>query len=360
MDFLESIEYRDPLFGIMIFIFLIGLVSLFAYYWNYLISKRQQDSLSRFIESFDYIGFDKEAQEFLALSPNPTPSLLFMAKMYQKSANYEKAIRLYVALLDSIQNPMDKVPILESLGLVYEKAGFPLRAKEIYLEILHYFPRSPLVLKSLIRTYEKLSLFKDALSALGCLEEIQGDMGLYRHYLKTKILISSQKKSEETSYKLLAILQEEPLLARLVLGFLKDFYPALFWESLMQIPKEILLDLQDILWNLKIEAIPQSLIKELQNIPTNPQSRILKDIFEAKGILPLSFSQKETFELETICLLRTHKSFQGDLGFNYQCKFCKATTPLIFEHCPHCEELLTLKTFVFLKEKQDETRYSFL
>ena len=229
MDFLESIEYRDPLFGIMIFIFLIGLVSLFAYYWNYLIGKRQQDSLSRFIESFDYIGFDKEAQEFLALSPNPTPSLLFMAKMYQKSANYEKAIRLYVALLDSIQNPVDKVPILESLGLVYEKAGFPLRAKEIYLEILHYFPRNPLVLKSLIRTYEKLSLFKDALSALGCLEELQGDMGLYRRYLKTKILISSQKKSEETSHKLLIILREEPLLARLVLGFLKDFYPALFW-----------------------------------------------------------------------------------------------------------------------------------
>ncbi|WP_416860366.1 tetratricopeptide repeat protein [Helicobacter ganmani] len=281
---MESIEYRDPLFGIMIFIFLIGLVSLFAYYWNYLIGKRQQDSLSRFIESFDYIGFDKEAQEFLALSPNPTPSLLFMAKMYQKSANYEKAIRLYVALLDSIQNPVDKVPILESLGLVYEKAGFPLRAKEIYLEILHYFPRNPLVLKSLIRTYEKLSLFKDALSALGCLEELQGDMGLYRRYLKTKILISSQKKSEETSHKLLIILREEPLLARLVLGFLKDFYPALFWESLMRIPKETLLDLQDILWNLKSEAIPQSLIKELQSIPTNPQNRILKDIFEAKGI----------------------------------------------------------------------------
>ncbi|WP_301008823.1 lipopolysaccharide assembly protein LapB, partial [Helicobacter sp. UBA3407] len=280
---MESIEYRDPLFGIMIFIFLIGLVSLFAYYWNYLIGKRQQDSLSRFIESFDYIGFDKEAQEFLALSPNPTPSLLFMAKMYQKSANYEKAIRLYVALLDSIQNPVDKVPILESLGLVYEKAGFPLRAKEIYLEILHYFPRNPLVLKSLIRTYEKLSLFKDALSALGCLEELQGDMGLYRRYLKTKILISSQKKSEETSHKLLIILREEPLLARLVLGFLKDFYPALFWESLMRIPKETLLDLQDILWNLKSEAIPQSLIKELQSIPTNPQNRILKDIFEAKG-----------------------------------------------------------------------------
>lgn len=360
MNFLENLEYRDPLFGIVVFIFCVGIVSLFAYYWNYLISKRQQDSLNKFIEGFDYIGFDKEAQEFLALSPNPTSSLLFMAKMYQKSANYEKAIRLYVALLDSIPNPVDKVPILESLGIVYTKAGFPLRAKEIYLEILHYFPRNPLVLKALIRTYEKLSLFKEALSALDCLEEMQGGTGLYRRYLKVKILVSSQQKSEEMTRKMLKILQEEPLLSRLILNFFKDFYPALFWECLMNIPKESLLELQDLLWNLKREAIPENLIKELQNAQITPQSRILKDIFEAKGILPLSFSQKATFELETLCLLRTHKSFQGDLGFSYQCKSCKATTPLVFEHCPHCEELLTLKTLVFLKEKQDEARYSFL
>lgn len=360
MDFLESIEYRDPLFGIMIFIFCIGLASLFAYYWNYLVSKRQHDSLSKFVESFDYIGFDKEAQEFLALSPNPIPSLLFMAKMYQKSANYEKAIRLYVVLLDSIQNPVDKVPILESLGLVYEKAGFSSRAKEIYLEILHYYPRNPLVLKALMRIYERLGLFKDALSALDCLEELQGDTQVYRCYLKTKILISSGKKSEEITQKLLIILKEQPLLARLILSFLKDFYPMLFWEYLKIIPKEILLELQDLLWNLKRELIPQSIIEELQNVPTNAQSQILKDIFEAKGILPLSFSQKTTFELETLCLLRTHKSFQGDLGFHYQCTSCKATTPLAFEHCPHCDEILTLKTLVFLREKQDETRYSFL
>ncbi|WP_297809805.1 tetratricopeptide repeat protein [uncultured Helicobacter sp.] len=360
MDFLENLEYRDPLFGIVVFIFCIGIISLFAYYWNYLISKKRQDSLNKFIGSFDYIGFDKEVQEFLALSPNPASSLLFMAKMYQKSANYEKAIRLYVTLLDSIKNPVDKVPILESLGIVYEKAGFPLRAKEIYLEILHYFPRNPLVLKALIRTYEKLSLFKDALNALDCLEEMQGSTGLYRCYLKTKILISSQQKGEETTKKLLVFLQKEPLLARLILNYFKDFYPTLFWECLGVIPKEILLELQDILWNLNNEAIPENLAKELQNMQTNPQSKILKDIFEAKGILPLSFSQKVTFELETICLLRTHKSFQGDLGFNYQCESCKATTPLSAEHCPHCEELLTLKTRVFLKEKQDEARYSFL
>lgn len=360
LDFLENIEYRDPLFGVMIFIFCVGLASLFAYYWNYLIGKRRQDSLSKFIESFDYIGFDEEAQEFLALSPNPIPSLLFMAKMYQKSANYEKAIRLYVALLESIQNPVDKVPILESLGLLYEKAGFPSRAKEIYLEILHYYPRSPLVLKAFIRVCEKLSLFKESLDALDCLEELQGNTQVYRHYLKVKILIAKGQKSEETTQKLLAILQEQPLLARLILGFLKDFYPTLFWEYLKIIPKEILLELQDMLWNLNREIIPQSLLEELKNTPQNAQNQILKDIFEAKGILPLSFSQKTTFELETLCLLRTHKSFQGDLGFHYQCTSCKATTPLAFEHCPHCDGLLTLKTLVFLKEKQDETRYSFL
>ncbi len=153
VDYFENalnIEYRDPLLGVVVLIFCLGLISLLAYYWNYLTSKKQQQALSKFIESFDYVGFDKEVKAFLALSPNPVPSLLFMAKMYQKSADYEKAIRLYVTLLDSIRNPLDKIPILESLGLVYIKAGFPSRAKEIYLEILHHYPRRPLILKALI------------------------------------------------------------------------------------------------------------------------------------------------------------------------------------------------------------------
>ena len=357
---LEGIQYRDPLFGVVVFIFCIGIVSLFAYYWNHIVSKRQQYSLNKFIESFDYIGFDKEAREFLALSPNPTPSLLFMAQMYQKSANYDKAIRLYVALLDSIPNPVDKVPILESLGVVYEKAGFLLRTKDIYLEILRYSPRNQMVLKALIRTYEKLSLFADALDALECLEELQDGTALYKNYLQTKILVTAKQPSEDIARELLAILDSEPRLARLILSYFKDFYPALFWECLLKVPKGILLELQDILWNLNLDAIPLELIKELSNNPINSQNKIIKDIFEAKGVLPLSFSQKDTFELETLCLLRTHKSFQGDLGFSYQCSACKATTPLAFEHCPHCEELLSLKTLVFLKEKQDEIRYSFL
>ena len=63
MDFLNTmlhnIEYRDPLFGIIVLIFFIGVASLLGYYWNYIIQKKQQNSLSKFIESFDYIGFDK-------------------------------------------------------------------------------------------------------------------------------------------------------------------------------------------------------------------------------------------------------------------------------------------------------------
>ena len=63
MNFLENIDYRDPLFGIMIFIFLVGIISLFAYYWNYIVSKKRHQSFIKFMESFDYIGFDKEIKE---------------------------------------------------------------------------------------------------------------------------------------------------------------------------------------------------------------------------------------------------------------------------------------------------------
>lgn len=358
MNILEGIEYRDPLFGIMVLIFCIGIVSLFAYYYNYIISQKKQKELGNFIKSFDYIGFDTEVKEFLALSPNPIPSLLFMAKMYQKSANYEKAIRLYATLLDSIQNPLDKIPILESLGFIYEKAGFPLRAKEIYLQILKHYPRNPLILKTLIKIYEKLNSFEEALKALECLEELQGNTHLHQFYLKAKILIFSKTNSKNKEQKLLKILHNEPRLARIILEFFRDFYPTLFWDNLTKIPKENLLNIQDLIWNLK--EIPQSILLNLQNLPQNAHNKLLKDILEAKGFLPLSITKKETFELEILCLLRTKNTFQGDLRFNFQCLNCKGESPLSFERCPHCGELLNSKTLAFLKEKQDEVCYSFL
>ena len=355
---LERIEYRDPLFGIVVVIFCIGLVSLFAHYWNYIIAKRQRNSLAKFLESFEYIGFDKEVKEFLALNQNPFPPLLFVAKMYQTSANYEKAIGLYTTLLDFIPNPADKIPILEALGQTYIKAGFLLRAKEVYLQILQHYPRNIQALKSLIKIYEELKSFEDAINALECLEEVQGSTHLYKLYLQAKILILSQKPNNPQ--RLLELLQKEPRLARLILNFLKDFSPTLFWDSLNQLPKDIFLDIQDLIWNLK--EIPPNFLKNIQDAQEteNLNTKILKDILEAKGILPLSFSQKATFELETICLLRTHKSFQGDLRFAYQCASCKGISPFSFDRCPHCGELLTSKTLVFLKEKQDEMCYSLL
>ncbi|MCI5968781.1 tetratricopeptide repeat protein [Helicobacter sp.] len=367
MDFfaytIHNIEYRDPLFGIVVLIFCIGLVSLLGYYWNYIISKKQQKSLSKFMESFDYIGFDKEVKEFLALSPNPIPSLLFMAKMYQKSANYEKAIRLYATLLDSIKNPLDKIPILESLGLVYTKAGFPLRAKEIYLEILHHHPRNPVILNALIKIYETLNAFEDALNALDCLEEMQGGTQLHKSYLKAKILIFTHKNPNKISqnqlpYKLLSLLKKELKLTRLILSFLKDYHPTLFWKCLLEIPHNALLQILDLLWNQK--EIPTSLLKELENATLQDNQRIVKSILEAKGILPLSASKKATFELEVLCLLRANKSYLGDLHFSYQCTNCSRISPLSFDRCPHCDGLLTSKTLTFLKEKQDEVCYPIL
>lgn len=350
MEFLESIEYRDPLFGIIILIFCIGLISLFAYYWNYIISKRQHQNLLKFMKNFDYIGFDKEIKEFLALNPNPTSSLIFMAKTYQKCADYEKAIRLYNTLLNSIKNPVDKIPILEDLGDVYYKAGFPLRSKEIYLEILYHYPRSPKILKSLIRIYEELTLYQDALNALDCLEEIEGKTKMHHLYLQAKIIISNQNSTEIKPEKLEKLIEEEPKLLRLVLSFFKDFYPSYFWRFIQNKSKEEIFQILDILWNLENNELPNVAF----------QNPILNDIFQAKGYYPLQKGTKVSFELESLCLLRKYRSYQGDLQFNYSCNSCKAISPLSFEICPHCGELLSAKILVFIKEKYDEESYSFL
>ena len=350
MDFLVDIEYRDPLFGVVILIFCVGLISLLGYYWNYMVSKKQNQSLTKFVKNFDYIGFDKEVKEFLALSPNPIPSLVFMAKMYQRSANYEKAIRLYTTLLNFIQNPIDKISILEALGEVYYKACFPLRAKEIYLEILRHYPRSPKVLKSLIKIYEELKLYKDALDVLDCLEEVEGKTKTHHLYLQTKIVIFSQELPQKRLEKLQGFLKEEPRLLRLILDFLKDFHPSCLWEILEDCSQEEIFQVLDIVWNLNSDQLPNNVFK-------NP---ILNDVFQAKGYYSLQEGVKSSFELESICLLHQYGNYQGDLRFNYSCNVCKAISPLAFDRCPHCGELLSIKVLTFLKEKHNEESHSFL
>lgn len=350
MEFLSAIDYRDPLFSIIALIFCIGIISLIAYYWDYFINKKQQDSLRHFIESFDYMGIDKETREFLALSQNPVPSVLFIAKMYQKSANHEKAIRLYITLLDYLKSPSEKIPILELLGDTYYKAGFPLRAKEIFLEILHHYPRHIVILKQLIKIYEELGEYKQALEALDCLEEIQGGMEKEKAYLESKLLITSTKSQDKKLKKLLVFMETNPQLSRVILGYLKSFHPFIFWERLEQFSPQEILNVLDILWNIPKEEVQNKYF----------QSKILCDIFQAKGYLPLSEDAKSTFELESLCLLLKNNNFKGDLKFQYHCLSCQGNTPLAFERCPYCGELLHLQIHPILKEKQNETHYSFL
>ncbi|CAM2960963.1 tetratricopeptide repeat protein [Helicobacter burdigaliensis] len=345
-----EIDYRDPLFGIIVFIFLVGIVSLIGYYWGYFISKRRNIALKKFMQNFDYVGFDEEAKEFLALSANPTSSILFMANMYQKSGNYEKAIRLYTTLLEYTKNPLDKVPILEYLGEAYYKAGFLKRSKEIFLEILRYHPRLGNILEKLIKIQEELGEYQDALNSTDCLEELMGNTSLQSAYLKSKILILQAKSLNSPLKKLLTLLKQEPKLLRVILGFLKDFYPREFWEIIFKLEQKDILDILDILWNIPL--------KELPNIPKN--HNLLSSLYEAKGYFTLTPSKKATFELEALCLLREKQNFTGDLAFHYFCKECKGSSPLFFERCPHCGELLSMQVKSFLKEKKYEMGYSFL
>lgn len=343
-----ELEYRDPLFGIVIFIFCIGIISIFAYYWNYIISRQKRNSIAKFVKNFDYIGFDNETKEFLALSPNPIPSILFMAKMYRKGANYEKSIRLYATLLDNIKNPVDKIPILESLGEVYYKAGFPLRAKEIYIEILKHYPRNIEALKKLVKVNEELNLYKDALDALKCLEELDGSKPLEELYFKTKLLIIS--KDSKKQEKLLNILENENKLSRIILIFLRDFYPSLFWDKISKMDQIETLNMLDILWNIQMQELPSNILS----------SKILNDIFQAKGYYEVDDTTKCTLELEAICLIRKKDNYFTDLKFSYKCKSCNAITPFSFDRCPHCSEILTIKCIATLKEKENEVCYSFL
>ncbi|MDE5591466.1 MAG: tetratricopeptide repeat protein, partial [Helicobacter sp.] len=145
-------------------------------------------------------------------------------------------------------------------------------------------------------------------------------------------------------------LKEEPRLLRLILDFLKDFHPSCLWEILEDCSQEEIFQVLDIVWNLNSDQLPNNVFK-------NP---ILNDVFQAKGYYSLQEGVKSSFELESICLLHQYGNYQGDLRFNYSCNVCKAISPLAFDRCPHCGELLSIKVLTFLKEKHNEESHSFL
>lgn len=340
------IEYRDPLFGIIVFLLMVFVISLSSYMWNNYSSRRTDSRIKRFAKKFEYAGLEEEAEWVHHGDQKPVKSLLNLASAYSNSGDHQRAIRIYLALMEAMEKPQEKLDVMELLGECYFKAGFLQRSRDIFMEVLRHYPRNKKALTYLIFVYDNLNEYHKALEALEPLEEMGETMQQSRYYFEAQYLLHDPLiKVSERSEKLLAMFQQDKSLERIVFSYLLENDPALFWQHVEKTNHDALMDL---FWRVEKEKVPLDIIAPFPR---------LKEIYAARGI-PALAETSPVFELATLMALNRCGTTSGDLGFEYVCGECKQIFPLYQGRCPNCMSILSLEAVPMLIESRHETGHS--
>ena len=350
--------YHDPLFGASILLGIVAILIFADWSRNKYQAKKKEMALQDFAKSYSEGSLSDEIIDFLSISKNPTPSLMLLAKTYALAGDRGYAIKIYLGILEKTTNTQEKLIILESLGITYFEAGFLQRAKEIFLEIIKAYPRNRRVLDYLMRVYENMSEYEEALDALESIEELSSpkqrasieQMRSYLHFmvLKNSNFLSLEKKRKE----IVSLMRYCGKINRLALEYLSVYDREAFWAEVLALstqPKHILqsdstlikkeqndidsnetiLQILDILWRFAKEEIPLEKLKNHKSI---------MDIFRSKGYVKDS-QECEVFELEALRILHTHSTQRGELTFEYRCNHCKNIFPFDSYRCAVCANI---------------------
>ncbi|MGB2552343.1 MULTISPECIES: CDC27 family protein [unclassified Campylobacter] len=336
------IEFRDPIFGLVVFVSLVLMIAVLSYIWGVFRNKDEKQELEKFLKKFDKTeGLSSEHKDMLVKFDVDSASLCFLANTFAKSGYFEKAINIYSIALSKAKSKSEKEPIFTDLGQVFFKAGFLQKARDIFLEALKLSPRNQTALKFLTVVYEKLKEYDEALNALDALEELGLDVKSQKAYIDImKILIDKQMSLEEKTDKILKLKDKFTLANRMAL------------ENWLQKGADIvnfpdfppLKDVFDIIYR--------------QERAVNLSDEEYKSLFYAKNLSDEP-AKELGFELEVMTNLKKAGFNKADLSFNYICKNCKNSFPLHFYRCPICHELGSAQILPHITEKSNENSMPF-
>lgn len=325
------INYRDPITGVITIFLVIFIASFFTYTYGLYNERKSRKEYRKLLERFELGTLKEDDYIHLYSTYNlPFDSIVLLASSFIHKGQYNKAISVYLALLEHVNEPIKKEELLELLGEAYFKSGMLQRSKDIFLKILKYNPRHKLALHKLLLVFQHLNEFSKAKEVLDALEELDEDIQKERIYLKVLKIINDPILSfEKKSTELFENFKENAKLERIVVGFLIKFNKELFWQNieLFSVMNNI-----DLLWYLDFEDINWDKVSE---------HKILEDIYTAKGYIKKSNSS-ENFELNALISVKNSTTpSQLDLNFEFLCKKCKKSHPIYESRCPHCEETLS-------------------
>ncbi len=318
------IEFRDPLFSIIVFFSIIFTITFFSYWWNKYRHKEDSKYLDEFLEQFHTLPSRDELKVLIKSGDISEKSWLLLAHSYYTNGDYEKSIEIYSEILN-IENTKNRLETMFLLGKTYLKAGFLERAKQIFLSILKTKPRTPEALKMLLLVHEKMRDYKAALDVLEPLDELKEDISLEYTYLKSMEILNNTKSSQdEKNQKLLNIYLETHHHIYMIFEYLFRHNPALAWKNFDNSKSELL---SDVLW--KIEP------KDL-NLDIISQNGYLRELYSARGDVSLALFSS-IFELDV--LIKLEGKAKATLSFEYMCDSCKSIHPFVFHRCPTCHSI---------------------
>lgn len=301
-----NIAYRDPLFSVIIFLGLVIIVILTLQLIIKINDYRSQKSFSKFMKNFDYMEGD-DIRALFQEKDATKHALLILSLAFEKEGNYEKAITIYLSVLELFSSPLEKRTVLKKLANVYFKAGFLYKSREILLEVLRDAPRDKEALKLLIVTDDKLKNYEEIIEIIDIFEELEEDIEKEYAYVKSHQLLMQNKIEEfNTLYQSHSFLQR------------------LYIETALKREKEVYSTLT-----------PQEVIRYIDLLWKPYKEKILE-----QETLP--------FELEVIKAL---PSEIAEPEFEYICTECKHIFPIHNYRCVHCREVFTLIPEIRLTKK---------
>ena len=321
------IEFRDPLFSIIVLFAIIFAISFVSYWWGRYKARDNYRYLDRFLEQFHTLPGEDDLKQLIRQGELSHKSWLLLADAYTKNGDYEKAIDIYSELLrlqDAKENARD---IMFLLGKTYFKAGFLGRSRDVFLEILRKNPRTPQALHYLLLVYEYMRDYNAALEVLEPLDQLGENVAKEALYLKVLALLQAHDIDDEIRKRELVFLyKEHKKLERMIFEYLFRVDPALAWKHLDIQKAE---NLADILWQLEKNEV---------NLDIISKSGFLQELYTAKGYIDTATGSKQ-FELDV--LIKLPKDAAATIGFEYLCEHCKVVFPFGFHRCSSCHRIDT-------------------
>lgn len=405
MDFF-FVEYRDPMFGLLVLVALVLVVAVLHYAWRTLSSKSQKKGLEGFIKKFDIAD---EHKDLLRASSLSLENLHFLAGIFTKSGEFEKAIQIYLIALEKIKDKGEQEAIFYDLAEVYFRAGFLQRSVEVLLNALNLRPRNEKALKLLKIVYLRLKRYDEVLQSLDALFELGCEVSKEREFINVialkngaqsgtlgeKNLSVDDKRSQNLALNAqnsalksenLAILDSSDLNSKNANSKaknLKNLNSNLETSNLNS--KDLHLNLENSTSTLNLKDLNSTqspknyenneLVKRflLENgAEIHAEFELVIDLLY-KGKRAIFLDDNAYFELFCAMKLAPKRSnyaftnpklkmleilndndFKARLSFSYVCTHCKNQMPLFFYHCPICYEFGGCK--ILYEVRDDEAR----